>query len=106
MYAASELLAIAMRIEENGEKFYRRAGEKTNDQEAQLLLFFLADQEEIHRQIFAGLLAEAETTIRLLVEADPVADQFADTLRRGLDHHPHDLLVTQAGTRIQRISQM
>ena len=63
MYAASELLAIAMRIEENGEEFYRRAGEKTSDQEAQLLLFFLADQEEVHRQIFAGLLAEAETLI-------------------------------------------
>jgi len=61
VFAARELIEIAMRIEENGENFYRMAAEKIEDQTARLLFYHLSDEEARHRQIFAGFLDEVES---------------------------------------------
>ncbi len=60
VFDASEIYQFAMRIEENGEKFYRRAAGITEDEEAKYLFNFLADEEVIHKKIFGVLLSKME----------------------------------------------
>lgn len=55
MYSASELLAIAVRIEENGERFYRHLADRTGEAEVQTILYHLADQETEHGRLFASM---------------------------------------------------
>jgi rubrerythrin len=60
LFDASEIYRFAMRIEENGEKFYRHAARITEDEEARYLFNFLADEEIIHGKIFGRLLSQIE----------------------------------------------
>jgi rubrerythrin len=60
IFDASEIYQFAMRIEENGEKFYRRAAVVTEDENARYLFNFLADEEVGHKKIFSALLAKME----------------------------------------------
>lgn len=66
MFSAEEMINIAVRIEENGFRFYRQAAEAAPDNEARLLFNFLADQETAHQEIFASLRAEADSASRLM----------------------------------------
>ena len=52
-----EIFTIAVDIEKNGEKFYRRAAELATDQDAKKLLSDLADWENGHIKIFSDLRA-------------------------------------------------
>jgi rubrerythrin len=52
-----EIFTIAVDIEKNGEKFYRRAAELATDQDAKKLLADLADWEKGHIKIFSDLHA-------------------------------------------------
>ena len=58
IFEASEIYQFAMRIEENGEKFYRRAANITEDDEARYLSNFLADEEVNHKKVFGALLSK------------------------------------------------
>ncbi len=60
VFDASEIYQFAMRIEENGEKFYRRAASITEDDEARYLFNFLADEEVSHKKIFGQLLSKMD----------------------------------------------
>jgi rubrerythrin len=52
MFSASEILDLAIQIEENGEHFYRQAMARFSDQSLREMLFWLAEQEKHHRDFF------------------------------------------------------
>src|SRR4030042_1068389 len=56
-FEASEVLEFALRIEENGEVFYRAMSKKMQTKAVKDLFEFLADEEIKHHQIFTDLLA-------------------------------------------------
>lgn len=55
---ASDILEAAIRIEENGEVFYRDMAQKAFDPEIRKTFEYLANQEVKHRRLFADLLAQ------------------------------------------------
>ncbi len=55
MFTASELFDLAVRVEENGERFYRSALEKTGPGVLKDLLAWLAEQEVEHKSTFARI---------------------------------------------------
>jgi len=62
-FNADEIFAIAERIEQNGERFYRRAAAKVTCEESKKLLLELAAMEEGHLKTFSVLrkkLSEAD----------------------------------------------
>jgi len=61
VFDASEIYHFAVKMEENGEKFYRRAAAATEDEEARYLFNFLADEEVNHKKIFGDMLAGMKT---------------------------------------------
>lgn len=55
VFDVNEIYRFAVRIEENGEKFYRRAAEKMEDPEVKAAFEYLADEEVRHRTLFDKL---------------------------------------------------
>jgi rubrerythrin len=60
MFDASEVFQLAIRIEENGEKFYRRMSDKFDDPALKKLFTFLATEEVGHRKIYEEILSAFE----------------------------------------------
>lgn len=60
LFDVSEIFQFAIRIEENGEKFYRYASQKMEDTDLSDTFRYLADEEVKHRRIFEGLLSKVE----------------------------------------------
>ena len=60
MFDPREVFEIAVRIEENGERFYREMMKKIDDEGVQELFSFLADEEVKHRQFYRSVLEKAE----------------------------------------------
>ena len=58
IFDAKEIFKFAIRIEENGMKFYRYAAVITDDDEMRKTFNFLASEEARHKEIFEGLLSE------------------------------------------------
>ena len=56
--AASEILKFAVRLEKNGEKFYRKVADASEDEKVKELFAFLAEEEAKHRKTFEGMLSE------------------------------------------------
>ena len=56
----SEIYQFAVRIEENGEKFYRKMTDKLDNKKVKELFTFLADEEVEHKAIFKNLLSKFE----------------------------------------------
>jgi rubrerythrin len=54
MFSMRDILDIAIKIEENGERTYRRAAQEVTDPRLASLLHYLADQEAEHAAWFAG----------------------------------------------------
>jgi rubrerythrin len=59
-FKASEIFQIAMKIEENGETFYRHATGVTDDATMKGMFNFLADEEIRHKKTFEGMLSKIE----------------------------------------------
>lgn len=59
LFNPSEVFQIAVRIEQNGEKFYREMAKRLEDKEVKKLFSHLADEEIRHREFYEALLAEA-----------------------------------------------
>lgn len=57
-FAASDVLDFAIRLEENGEFFYREAAKKTTDGAVKALFSNLAEDEVGHKKIFEALLSK------------------------------------------------
>lgn len=60
VFDASEVFQFAIRIEENGEKFYRYVEGITEDEEKKKVFSYLADEEVRHRKVFEALLSKIE----------------------------------------------
>jgi rubrerythrin len=52
MFSAREIIDMAIKIERNGENYYRQATVKVTDPSLQSLLLFLADEEHEHARWF------------------------------------------------------
>jgi rubrerythrin len=57
VFEATDIVEVAVRIEENGANFYRYAVQLAGREEVKAFFQRLADEEVKHRQIFAGMLA-------------------------------------------------
>ncbi len=62
MFSASEIYALAIRIEKNGEAFYRDALRKFSSPSISSLLEYLADEEVRHVEIFTKEKAEIDAS--------------------------------------------
>lgn len=60
VFEPSEIFQFAIRIEENGEKFYREMAQKLNDAAVQELFTALANEEVKHKKIYEGLVSKIE----------------------------------------------
>lgn len=56
----TEVFQFAIRIEENGEKFFRKMAQTYEDKKVKELFTFLADEEVEHRKTFEKMLPEIE----------------------------------------------
>lgn len=62
-FDTSDIVEVAIRIEENGMMFYRHAAGITVRQDVKTLFARLAEEEAKHRQTFAGILAALDPSI-------------------------------------------
>ena len=62
MFSIREIIDIAIKIEKNGESYYREAIEKISNPSLKPALLFLADQEHEHIKWFERLKAEMKST--------------------------------------------
>jgi rubrerythrin len=60
-FKAADVLAFAIRIEEDGELFYRKAVFIAEDKEVQDLFSFLAGEEVKHKALFQNMLSKMES---------------------------------------------
>ena len=60
LFDPSEVFQLAVRIEENGEKFYTTMSKKMKDPEVKELFEFLANEEVAHKNFYQGILEELE----------------------------------------------
>ena len=61
MFSIREIIDIAIKIEKNGESFYREAMEKISNPALKPVFLFLADQEHEHAQWFEKLKDKKKT---------------------------------------------
>ena len=61
MFSVREIIDIAIKIEKNGESYYREAMEKISSPDLKPVLLFLAEQEHEHIKWFEKLKVEIET---------------------------------------------
>lgn len=60
IFAASDVLQFALRMEENGGLFYRKAADLADNSEVKKLFGFLASEEDEHKKTFEKFLAKVE----------------------------------------------
>jgi len=70
-FNADEILQMALQIERNGAKFYRRAAEAIEDAHSEKLLRELSAMEEDHEKTFADIHAALSPAERKEVVFDP-----------------------------------
>ncbi len=71
VFNADEALAMAVQIERNGVKFYRRAAEIVEAEAVRKLLADLAEWEEGHEKLFESVRAELSDDEKLSTAFDP-----------------------------------
>ena len=72
MFSVKELMELAVNVEENGEKFYKKLSEKVKDDEQKNLFEYLAAQEMEHARIFKKLGEEHGAGKEVYVQTDEV----------------------------------
>ncbi|MEA3432530.1 MAG: ferritin family protein [candidate division WOR-3 bacterium] len=60
IFKASEIYQFAIRIEENGEKFYRKMAEKLENANMKKVFTYLADEEVKHKKTFEDMVSKVE----------------------------------------------
>ena len=60
IFDISEVFQLAIRVEENGEKFYRAVAEKTENAKIKETFTYLADTEVTHKKMFEDMLLTME----------------------------------------------
>jgi rubrerythrin len=61
LFNASEIFQFAIKIEENGEQFYKAMKSKFEDKEVKDLFSYLAKEEVKHKEIFQAMLSKIES---------------------------------------------
>ena len=61
LFSISEIFQFAIKIEENGQQFYKKAAEKTFDLSAKEIFVALAEEEVKHKKIYVEMLAKVES---------------------------------------------
>jgi len=82
IFEAKEIFKFAIRIEENGVKFYRYAITLTDDEGTKKIFGYLADEEVKHKETFTRLLAE----ITRDVSFENYSDEYFDYLKCYVDN--------------------
>lgn len=70
-FNAEEIFEMAMQIERNGARFYRKAAEGAIDSHARQMLLDLALMEDEHEKVFAGLKTELSGQEKEQMVSDP-----------------------------------
>lgn len=60
IFSAGDVLQFAIRLEENGESFYRKVAVAADNKEVADLFSYLADEEVKHKKIFEDLFSQAK----------------------------------------------
>lgn len=61
MFSVHEIFEFAIRMEENGEKFYRQAAQQGRNQgHPYKILEYLADEEAEHKKAFESMMSQSE----------------------------------------------
>ncbi len=81
IFNAGDVLEFAVRIEEDGEAFYRKAALATGDKDVRDLFSFLADEEIKHKVIFQDMLSKVEA----VAPAETYDGEFAAYLHNYID---------------------
>lgn len=89
-FNADEIFEMAVQIERNGIKFYRKAAESFSDQAVRKTLLDLAEMEVQHEKVFAEMRKEFASGNQQLMRFDP-DDQAAVYLQAMADGHVFDL---------------
>jgi rubrerythrin len=81
-FNADEIFEIAVYIEQNGAKFYRKAAESISGKYNKDLLLHLAEMEDEHEQIFIKLRSELSDKEKITTTFDPEgeAEQYLKAL--------------------------
>ncbi len=77
IFNVKEIFQIAIRIEENGERFYHNALKLTEDIAIKGVFGLLAEEEMKHKEIFTTLLSEVTKDINF----DAYPDEYLDYLQ-------------------------
>lgn len=83
VFDVDEVFGLAIRIEENGEKFYRHAAVVTEDETARYLFNHLADEELKHKEVFKDMISRMKVECKDRPESYP--GEYMDYLRNYLD---------------------
>ena len=85
---ASEIYEFAIRIEENGEKFYRHAGQVcSSDPEVVKIFDMLANEEVQHKKIFQDLLQKAPKS--------PLPEKFPGEISGYMEAYTQNLIFSK-----------
>ncbi|MBW2096165.1 MAG: ferritin family protein [Deltaproteobacteria bacterium] len=79
MFTVGEIIDLAIRIEKNGEKIYRKAGGEVSDPSLASLLEWLADEELAHEKWFVQLGEEVEPNVEV-----PRLEEMGKEILRGV----------------------
>ncbi len=87
LFDANEIMRFAVRVEENGERFYRYAAMISDDEESRYLFNYLADEEIKHRVYFEGLLVKMEIPGRFAFREpqESYQGEYIDYMKNYLD---------------------
>ena len=79
MFSVSEIIDLAIQIENNGESIYRSASEKVSQRQLASLLQWLADQEVEHSHWFVALKGKVKKSV-----ANEALEEMAQNVLRGI----------------------
>ena len=112
-FNADEILAMAVEIERNGQKFYRRGAEIAGDEGVKKLMTELVDWEKGHEKLFESMRSELSDEEKFSTAFDPdgeaelflqaMADTHVFNVNKdaaallGGDESPGDILKTALG---------
>jgi rubrerythrin len=89
IFDVNEVFRFAIRIEENGERFYRHAAVITEDETARYLFNHLADEEMKHKGIFKGMAEKMDLLKKMEAQCEPESypGEYIEYLRNYLDNN-------------------
>jgi rubrerythrin len=102
VFEIRDILDVAIRLERNGERTYRRAVDSfSSDEEMKALVSWMADEEAGHREWFAALRAQLDTGMK-----NPFLDEMSREVFNDLVGGQSFSLKEVDFSRIERIEEL